>query len=71
MQASIINSVAFRTIFDGVVAEIADLALVLSVISKRAGVAGVVSGVADSAVNDEVGAGHALVVEEDEASSAG
>lgn len=45
--------------------------MILFVISNNAGVAGVVSGVAGSAASDELGAGHALVIEEEEASSAG
>ena len=62
LQASIVKGIAFRAVLDGFVTKIAGVSLVLSVVSKCAGVAGAVSGIADSAASDKVGAGHALVV---------
>ena len=62
VDSEVIKGVAFRAVSDGIVAEIAGVALVFSVVSKCAGVTSAVSRIADGAVSDEIGAGNALVI---------
>lgn len=71
--SEVVKSVAGFAVGDGVVAEIADFALILSVVTSSASVAGVVCSVAagGEAASDEQIASDALVVGEEESSAAG
>lgn len=62
VDSKVVKGVALLAVSDGIVAEIAGIALVLSVVSKCAGVTSVIPRIADGAVSDEIGAGNALVI---------
>ena len=71
--SKVVKGVTSFAVGNSVVAEIADLALVLSVVSRNTSVTGVISGVAASAgaTNDKQIASDTLVVEEEESDAAG